>query len=81
MSPETRKVGERGQITIPKKFREEKKIKGGDKVELRKEKGKIIVKKAEIEDLGEAYRDAAERAEKVTELWGNVSLEADEMVE
>ena len=40
-----RRVGDRGQVTLPKNLREEFDIDGGDEVEIRKESGKIVIEK------------------------------------
>ena len=77
--PERRRVGERGQVTLPKQLREEFDISGGDEVEIRKESGRIVIERPITrEDLAAGYRA---RAEQHRELYGEmdgVSREADE---
>ncbi|MCJ7450776.1 MAG: AbrB/MazE/SpoVT family DNA-binding domain-containing protein [Candidatus Nanohaloarchaeota archaeon QJJ-9] len=63
-----RKVGERGQITLPKKMREELGIAGGDKVVIQEESGRIEVeKKDRKEELVEGYRKTKERDRNISE--------------
>lgn len=74
---ETRKVGERGQVTIPKEFREKEHIHGGDIVNIRDEDGKIIIEKeTREEELKEAYQRMADRDKQVNEEWESASREA-----
>ncbi len=76
---EKRRVGDRGQVTLPKKLREEFDIGGGDEVEIRKESGKIIIEKPITrEDLAVGYRARAERLREVHNEMDGVSQEADE---
>lgn len=73
-----RKVGARGQVTIPKEFREKECIRGGDIVEFEDRDGEIVLKKVERgEDLKEAYVEMAKRDLEVHEEWRHVSREAD----
>jgi AbrB family looped-hinge helix DNA binding protein len=75
---ETRKVGERGQITLPKAFREAFDIQGGDEVVLRESEGKLVIEKPVTrEDLAEGYRRHAERAAELADEFAGVSTEAD----
>ncbi|MFW5902849.1 MAG: AbrB/MazE/SpoVT family DNA-binding domain-containing protein [archaeon] len=72
----TRKIGARGQITIPKQIREKKNIKKGDEFEVREEEDKLVLKKkVDKEELAEGYRRTAERDRKIAEEWSQVSKE------
>ena len=74
-----RRVGERGQVTLPKELREEFDIGGGDEVEIRKESGKIIIEKPITrEALAAGYRARADRLRKLHNEMDGVSQEADE---
>lgn len=76
---EKRKVGERGQITIPKELRERLGISHGDEVVVLEKDGKVIVEAAVTrEDLAEGYRRRSERTKEVAEEMEGVSEEADE---
>jgi AbrB family looped-hinge helix DNA binding protein len=76
---ERRKVGERGQVTIPKEFRERFGIKGGDDVVIREEAGKLVIERPiSREQLAEGYRQGAQRSREITEELEGVSTEADE---
>ncbi len=75
----TRRVGDRGQVTLPKNLREEFDISGGDEVEIRKESGKIIIEKPITrEELAAGYRARADRLRGLHEEMDGVSNEADE---
>jgi AbrB family looped-hinge helix DNA binding protein len=76
---ERRKVGERGQVTIPKELRERFGIKGGDDVVIHEEAGKLVIERPVTrEELAEGYRQRAQQTrELATELEG-VSTEANE---
>lgn len=79
MGTESRKVGERGQVTIPKELRERFGIRGGDEVVVREEDGKIVIEKSTLEDrLAEGYRRRAERDRDLDEEMAGVSREADD---
>ena len=76
---EERKVGERGQVTIPKDLREKLDIHGGDEVIIHEEDGKITIEKPVSRDeLAEGYRQYAEPSEALAEEMDGVSREADE---
>jgi AbrB family looped-hinge helix DNA binding protein len=76
---ETRVVGERGQITLPKAFREAYGIRGGDEVVVRDEDGTLVIEKAVTEqDLAEGYRRRADRAAELADELDGVSGEADD---
>ncbi len=77
--PERRRVGERGQVTIPKNLREAFDISGGDEVEIRKEAGKIVIERPITrEDIAAGYRARAKQLRELNEEMGGVSREADE---
>ncbi|WP_306061304.1 AbrB/MazE/SpoVT family DNA-binding domain-containing protein [Natronococcus wangiae] len=74
-----RRVGDRGQITLPKELREEFDIDGGDEIEIRKESGKIVIEKPITrEDLAAGYRARADQLRDLHEEMDGVSQEADE---
>lgn len=65
---DTRKVGERGQVTLPKRIRERENIAGGDLVEVKIEDGKIVIQKpADRDKLKEGYEEMAERDREISE--------------
>lgn len=79
MAEETRTVGERGQVTLPKELRERFDIKGGDSVLVRETDGHIVIEKPVTrEDLAEGYRRRAARAERIADDFADASSEADE---
>ncbi len=72
-----RKVGKRGQITIPKEIREKEDIKGGDEVKIIEKDGELIIKKLDDrEKLKEAYQKMAEQNREISEEMLNASKEA-----
>ena len=76
---EKRRVGDRGQVTLPKELREEFDIGGGDEVEIRKEAGKIIIEKPITrEDLAAGYRARTDHLRELHNEMDGVSQEADE---
>lgn len=83
MSTEVRKIGERGQVTIPKDIREKENIVGGDRVEFVNEDGEIRIRKKEDlnEKLRDAYTESDERDEEIAEEWKHVSKEANKGVQ
>ena len=65
---EVRKVGKRGQVTIPKSIRNKENIKGGDKVEIFEKDGEIIIKTIDkTEELKEAYQEMSKQSKKISE--------------
>ena len=79
MTRSTRRVGERGQVTIPKWIREQEDIHGGDEVVIDREDGKIVIRKAVTEEeLVAAYEEHAERAQQVNDEWEHASSEAND---
>ncbi|MFC6757813.1 MULTISPECIES: AbrB/MazE/SpoVT family DNA-binding domain-containing protein [Haloarcula] len=74
-----RKIGERGQVTLPKELREKLGIHGGDEVLVHEEDGKIIIERPlSREELAEGYRRRAAESEAIAEEMDSVSREADE---
>lgn len=76
---EKRRVGERGQVTLPKELREEFDISGGDEVEIGKDSGKIVIEKPVTrDDMAAGYRARAEEFRELHEEMDGVSREADQ---
>lgn len=74
---EVRKVGKRGQVTIPKSIRNKENIKGGDKVEIFQKDGEIIIKTIDkTEELKEAYQEMSKQSKKISEEMLTASKEA-----
>lgn len=79
MPPETRTVGARGQVTIPKELRDRLGLEGGDEVVVREEEGRIVIDPPVTEEtLAEGYRERARRDQGVAEEMSGVSREAGE---
>ena len=77
MPEHTRKVGDRGQVTIPKELRDRRGIKGGDEIEFVEVNDEIILKPPTDEErLAEGYRKRAERSRKLAEEMEEASSEA-----
>ena len=77
MSEHKRKVGDRGQVTIPKELRDRRGIEGGDEVEFVEVDGEIILKPPTDEErLAEGYRKRAERSRELAEEMEEASAEA-----
>jgi AbrB family looped-hinge helix DNA binding protein len=78
MAKDTRIVGDRGQVTLPKEIRERFGIQGGDEVIVREDdSGRIIVEKAVTqEDLAEGYRARSEQLSALASELDGVSAEA-----
>lgn len=75
----TRKIGKRGQVTLPKELREQFNIHGGDEVIVHGEGDKIVIEKpVSREELAEGYRRRAEQARELAEELEGISREADE---
>lgn len=65
---EKRRVGERGQVTLPKELREKFDIHGGDEVIIYEENGKMIIEKSVCRDeLADGYRQYAAPSEVLEE--------------
>jgi AbrB family looped-hinge helix DNA binding protein len=74
-----RKVGERGQVTIPKDLRERRGIEGGDEVVFFEEEDEIIIRPPVNEErLAEGYQKRAERALDLAREMTDASSEAGE---
>ncbi len=74
-----RKVGERGQVTLPKELREKLNIRGGDEVLVHEEDGKITIEKpVSRKELAEGYRQYAAKSKALAAEMADVSREADE---
>lgn len=58
-----RKVGEKGQVVIPKDIRDEEGINSDTEVYFRKENGKIVIEKKEIK-LSETLKNVSEEVEE-----------------
>ncbi|WP_433632098.1 AbrB/MazE/SpoVT family DNA-binding domain-containing protein [Halomicrococcus sp. NG-SE-24] len=81
MPQNKRRVGDRGQVTIPKWIREQEDIHGGDEVVVERDDGQIVIRKAsDVDDdtLADAYRDHADDARRINDEWQNASREADD---
>lgn len=79
MPSETRTMGARGQVTIPKELRDRLGLEGGDEVTVREEDGRIVIDPPVTEKtLAEGYRERARRDRDVAEEMADVSREADE---
>lgn len=77
-----RKVGERGQVTLPKELREKFDIQGGDEVLVREEDGKITIEKpVSRSELAEGYRQYAGESKALAEEMETVSREADQYLD
>ncbi|MFC7076833.1 AbrB/MazE/SpoVT family DNA-binding domain-containing protein [Haloarcula halophila] len=76
---ERRKVGKRGQVTIPKELRERFGISGGDDIVIHEEAGKIVIERPVTrEELAEGYRQRAQRSRELADELAGVSTEADD---
>jgi AbrB family looped-hinge helix DNA binding protein len=81
MSEHTRKVGDRGQITIPKEIRDRRGIEGGDEIVLVETEDNIIIQPPTDEDrLAEGYRARAERSRELAAEMEETSSEATEQL-
>jgi AbrB family looped-hinge helix DNA binding protein len=79
MAEHTRKVGDRGQVTIPKELRDRRGIEGGDEIRFIEVNDEIIIKLPTDEDrLAEGYRKRADRSRELVEEMDGTSAEATE---
>jgi AbrB family looped-hinge helix DNA binding protein len=79
MSEHRRKVGDRGQVTIPKEIRDRRGIEGGDEIEFVEVNDEILIKPpTDTERLAEGYRKRAERSRQLAEEMEETSSEATE---
>lgn len=77
MHEHKRKVGDRGQVTIPKELRDRRGIEGGDEIEFVEVNDEIIIKPpTDKERLAEGYRKRAERSRQLAEEMEETSSEA-----
>jgi AbrB family looped-hinge helix DNA binding protein len=77
MPKHKRKVGDRGQVTIPKELRDRRGIEGGDEVEFVEVNDEILIKPpTDKERLAEGYRRRAERSQQLAEEMEEASSEA-----
>ncbi|ACV48822.1 MULTISPECIES: AbrB/MazE/SpoVT family DNA-binding domain-containing protein [Halomicrobium] len=78
---EHRKVGKRGQVTIPKELRERFGIEGGDDVLIHEEAGKLVIEQPLTrEELAEGYRKRSQRIRELADELADVSTEANEQL-
>ena len=77
MAEHKRKVGDRGQVTIPKELRDRRGIEGGDEVEFVEVNDEIILKPPTDEErLAEGYRKRAERSRELADEMEDASADA-----
>lgn len=77
MTEHRRKVGDRGQVTIPKELRDRQGIEGGDEVLFVETNGEIIIQPPTDEEcLAEGYRKRAERSRQLATELEDTSAEA-----
>jgi AbrB family looped-hinge helix DNA binding protein len=78
---ERRKIGKRGQVTIPKELRERFGIEGGDDVLIHEEAGKLVIEQPITrEELAEGYRQRAQQTRELTDELAGASTEANEQL-
>jgi len=76
-----RRVGERGQVTIPQELRKRFRIEGGDEVTIREEDGKLVIEPpVSRERLAEGYRKRAARDRDLAAELDGVAAEADDQL-
>lgn len=77
MPEHQRKVGERGQVTIPKELRERHGIEGGDEVVFMAVDDEIHIKPPTSDErLAEGYRKRAKRSRQLAGKMEDASAEA-----
>lgn len=57
---EVGKVGARGQVTIPKKIREDEDLEPGDHIIIAEEDGTVIIEKLDVEQWRQRVREIEE---------------------
>lgn len=70
---EVGKVGARGQVTIPKKIREDEDLEPGDHIVIAEEDGTVIIEKLDMDKLVSRSKEIADEhgetsAEEVAEM-------------
>jgi AbrB family looped-hinge helix DNA binding protein len=79
MAEHTRKVGDRGQVTIPKELRDRRGIEGGDEIRFIEVNDEIVIKPpVDEERLAEGYKQRANRSRQLVEEMEGTSAEATE---
>lgn len=74
---ETRRVGERGQVTIPQRLRREQNIQSGDELEFILRGDEIVIRpRVTDDDLVAAYQRTARRDADIAEEMNETSQEA-----
>lgn len=77
MAEHTRKVGDRGQVTIPKELRDRRGIEGGDEVVFVERNDEILIQPPTDEErLAEGYRKRAKRSRQLASEMEEASSEA-----
>jgi len=71
------KVAERGQVTIPKRIREQLGICKGTVLDFREEKGRIIARKAGASDLVSACYGSLSRGRRTDQMIEQLREDAD----
>lgn len=82
MSQHKRKVGRRGQVTIPKELRDRREIEPGDEIVFVETDDAIIIQTpADEERLADGYRKHTERARRLANEMEEASSEATQYLE
>ena len=77
MREHKRKVGDRGQVTIPKELRDRQDIQGGDEIKFVETNDEIVLKPpTNKERLAKGYRERAERSQQLAAEMTSASSEA-----
>jgi len=71
------KVAERGQVTIPKRIRDQLGIRKGTVLDFREEKGRIIARKAGTSDPVSACYGSLSRGRRTNQLIDELRAHAD----
>jgi len=73
-----RKVGDRGQVTIPQELRTRFNLSGGDEVLIHEEDGKLVIEPpVSRELLAEGYRKRAKRDRELADELEHITRETD----